>query len=102
MSKQYQTSDGKKFYTENLAKNYAKDLEDKKVTPIEASAVKKNTEETKGSSGPETVDVVLAQAAELQTVEEVQALLDAEKALKRPRKTAIEGLKARLAELSND
>ena len=35
MKKVHQTSDGRKFYTENHAKNHAKTLEDKSVKEVE-------------------------------------------------------------------
>ncbi|MCK0202673.1 hypothetical protein MWN41_06525 [Ornithobacterium rhinotracheale] len=46
----YKTSDGKFFYTENFANNYAQTLEDKKVTKL----VRPTTEESKGVTAVET------------------------------------------------
>jgi hypothetical protein len=47
MSKYFKTSDGEEFYTENHARNHAKSLKDKTVTPPDvAVSVEENEDET--------------------------------------------------------
>lgn len=87
----FETSDGTKFYTENLAKNHARDLEDKKVTHVERPA-----EEAKESAAD-----IIAKAAEMDK-ETADEYLDAETSLEKPRKSVVAALEKRINELENE
>lgn len=73
-NKVYQTADGFKFYTENLAKNHAINLKDKTITEVENKQFRQspvNTENTAvGDIG------ALAEGTEFETSQE---MLDSEK-----------------------
>ncbi|MCK0206215.1 hypothetical protein ACT4R9_09695 [Ornithobacterium rhinotracheale] len=67
----YKTSNGKYFYTENYAKNYAQTLEDKKVTKLVRTAA---TDEDAGDENKEnTTSELEAKLEELKTLELVKS-----------------------------
>lgn len=88
----FATSDGTKFYTETMAKNHAKTLEDKEVAhvtrPAEDDAV-------------ETAKEIIKKAAEMD-LETANDYLDAETSLENPRKSVVAALEKRIEELEND
>ena len=88
----FETSDGTKFYTENMAKNHARDLEDKKVTHVT------RPEE---ESAKETAADIIAKAPEMD-LDTANEYLDAETSLAKPRKSVVEALENRINELENE
>jgi hypothetical protein len=87
----FQTSDGEKFYTKNMAENHARDLKDRSVTTVSRPADK----EVK-----ETAADIIAKAPEMD-LETAEEYLETENALEKPRKTVVEALEARISELEN-
>lgn len=91
----FETSDGHKFYTENLAKNHAfstKTLADKSITHVSRPAE---------SEVKETATDIVAKAAEMD-IETAQDYLDNENAADKPRKTVVDALTKRIDELNQD
>ena len=79
----FETSDGTQFYKEDLAKNHARDLEDKTVKQVS------RTEET--SEVKMTAPEIVAMVPEMD-LETATSYLDAENLLAKPRKTVLEAL----------
>lgn len=89
----WETSDGTPFYTENMAKNHASGLEDKNVKHVERS----ESESESDSKQKSAADILaLVPDMDLETAKEY---LEADKALDKPRKSVVEALEARIAEL---
>ncbi|QDP85198.1 hypothetical protein FNJ88_06325 [Chryseobacterium sp. SNU WT5] len=85
----FETSDGTKFYKEDLAKNHARTLEDKAVTAV---------------SRPEEAEVKKPAAEILELIpdmdiDDATEFLMAENLLAKPRKSVVEALTAHLEEL---
>ena len=94
----FETSDGTAFYKEDLAKNHARNLEDKSVKPVfrkEGKTAKGNDEGQK-----ETFADIIAKAPEMD-LETLVQYIDAENLLPKPRKSVVDALAARLDELEN-
>lgn len=89
MKSYFQTSDGEQFFTEDSARNYAKSLENPKVTEVERPA------ENKKATKAEDI-LKLIPDMDLESANEY---LTAENALKSPRKSVVEALSAKVAEL---
>lgn len=98
MSEYFQTSDGQKFFKEDTAKLHAKSLEDKNIKKVERPSKSKATvqDETK----TETAKDIVAKSAEMDLAT-AQDYLATEEALEAPRKTVVEALQKRIAELQN-
>ncbi|AYZ11912.1 hypothetical protein EGY05_08225 [Chryseobacterium arthrosphaerae] len=89
----FETSDGHKFYTENLAKNHAfstKTLTDKSVTKVERPAE---------TVTKESANDILAKVAEMD-IDTAQEYLDNENAADKPRKTVVYALSKKIEELN--
>lgn len=90
----YETSDGQKFYTENLARNHARSLDKNEV-----QHVTRNGGEEQEVKPLKAADII-AQAPEMD-LDTACDYLDAELALEKPRKTVVEALKNRITEIEN-
>lgn len=86
----FQTSDGEKFYTKNMAENHARDLKDRSVTMVGRPAEQEARESAKD---------IIAKVPEMD-LETAQEYLDAE-IEGSPRKTVTDALIARISELEN-
>lgn len=89
----YETADGHKFYTENLAKNHAfstKTLTNKSITHV----VRPVEGVTK-----ESANEILAKVAEMD-LETAQEYLDNENESDKPRKTVVDALSKKIEELN--
>ncbi|KMQ70237.1 hypothetical protein [Chryseobacterium koreense] len=85
----FATSDGTKFYTESMAKNHSKTLEDKTVTHVVRPAEE---------SAKETAADIIAKAPEMD-LETANDYLDSETSLEKPRKSVVQALEKRIEEL---
>ena len=88
----FETSDGQKFYKEDLAKNHARSLDDKGVTHV----FRDQTIE----ADRETAKEILAKVPEMD-LETAQDYLDTE-ITDSPRKSVVAALEKRIAELEGD
>lgn len=91
MKSYFQTSDGTKFYDENSAKNHGKTLQDQSVEEVKRSAKIEDSKATKA-------DDILKLVPDM-NLETANEYLTAENALKSPRKTVVDALIAKVAEL---
>lgn len=85
----FETSDGSKFYTENLAKNHARDLKDKAIKTVE-----RPEEKVEKISAADIIEL----APEMD-IDEATEYLENENGLDKPRKTVVEALTSRIEEL---
>lgn len=88
----FETSDGQKFYSENLAKNHARSLDGK------VKHVTRNDEEKDTEVKPEKAADIIAKVPEMD-LETVNEYLAVEIALAKPRKSVVEALENRINEL---
>ena len=86
----FETSDGTQFYKEDLAKNHARDLEDKTVKSVSRNEEKDEIKMT----APE----IVAMIPEMD-LETANSYLDAESLLSKPRKTVVEALETHIESL---
>lgn len=91
LEKYFQTSDGEKFFTESPAYNHAKTLDNKKVETVERKAAEEK---------PKTAAEIIAMVPDMD-FETAEATLDAENSAEKPRKSVVEALEKRIAELEN-
>ena len=91
----FETSDGQKFYSENLAKNHARSL-DGKVKHVTRNDEENDTEAAEVK--PEKAADILAKVPEMD-LETVNEYLAVEIALPKPRKSVVEALEDRINEL---
>lgn len=92
MKSYFETSDGEKFFTEDSARNYAKSLENTKVTEVERPIENGET--------ILTAKEIIAKASSLD-LDLVREFLDAENKSETPRKTVITALEKRISELES-
>lgn len=91
MKSYFKTSDGTKFYDENSAKNHGKTLKDQSVEEVKRPA---KTEDPKPSKANDFLKLVPEM-----DLETANKYLTEENALKSPRKTVVDALTAKVAEL---
>ncbi|MEG2078322.1 MAG: hypothetical protein RSA74_14700 [Chryseobacterium sp.] len=93
MSEYFETSDGEQFFKEDPAKLHARSLKDQKVKTVS------RPDETEVSK-TETAKDIVVKSVEMD-LETAREYLATEEALEAPRKTVVEALQKRIAEIEN-
>lgn len=97
MSEYYQTSDGTPFFKEETANTHARTLKDKRVKTVYRPDEPEN-ENDEDLPKTETAKEIIAKLAEM-NLESAQDYLAAEESLEAPRKTVVDAIQKRIAEL---